>query len=93
MNADIHVHTVSSCEIRRLRHIQNELVNIENDVWLISPRDAPIYCHLQLENGEYNGLTRIEETSSMRLPGGKTMRCSDVKLTSSVGFNQNVLIN
>ncbi|CAF1206326.1 unnamed protein product [Adineta steineri] len=83
---------VTSCEVTRARKIQTGLINIETDIWLISVDSGPMHCQLQSNSGQYNGFIVINEPSIIHLPCHNAMICSDIKLTSSICTDRNVLI-
>ena len=61
----------SSCQITRSRKVQNNIINIDSNVWLFSNNENPLYCHIHSDLGELNGIITINEPSIIGMPCGK----------------------
>ncbi len=82
----------TSCQITRSLEIRTDIINIDSNIWLFPYNKEPLYCHLQSDVGEFNGIIVINEPSIVRTPCGNTIKCANTELPSSACINRSVLI-
>lgn len=86
------VRTINSCQIKRSRQIQTNIINIDSNIWIFSFNQGSQYCHLQSLTEEFNSIISIHEPSIIQTPCDHAIKCVDVVIPSVSCTNRSTLI-
>ena len=65
---------------------------MENNVWFFSNIDAPVYCQLSSNVGEFKSIIIINEPSIIHIPCNNTIKCNNIELSSKSCTHRGIYI-
>ncbi|CAF2144141.1 unnamed protein product [Rotaria magnacalcarata] len=86
------VRTIHSCEIKRSRQIQTNIINIDSNIWIFSFNQGSQYCYLQSPTKEFNRIISINESSIIQLPCDHAIKCASAVIPSVACKNRSTSI-
>jgi hypothetical protein len=85
-------HITASCQIERFREIQTEVMDLENNLWLFSNIDAPVYCQLTSNVDQFKSIISINEPSIVRIPCDNAVKCDNIEFSSTSCTQRSIYI-
>ena len=70
-------------KISRSQHIDQDVINIDNDIWLFFNIRQTEYCQISSTSKDLSETLSISESAIVRVQCDKTITCSDIQLSSS----------
>jgi len=84
--------TTSMCEVRRSQNIEQNVLDIDDGVWLFYNVNHPTYCQVYSNINGLPEIISIREAAVVRMTCDKTITCSDFQLPTTHCKEKRVII-
>jgi len=75
--------STNMCKISRSQHIDEDVIDIENGIWLFHNVRQTEYCQIYSTSKDFSETLSISEPAILRIPCDKTITCVDMQLPPS----------